>query len=405
MLSSPSFGRTQNGTAYITGAFPHYCNPIVSEPTVLVFAHCNGFCKEVWLPVIEDLSRLMQETFSQKVPVEKQIAPKAAPMIRYVALDFLGHGQSAPLVMDEHLPTWRESLVPSLREVLQEKVYLTENERSNSDLKRPWNAIGVGHSLGGTGLLMHELKYPGIFQHLVLFEPVVIPPPRRKVFTEKKANSDLKKDSTVENLIAKGKTMTDKFNIFLFLKSFPHPLVHRTLQRRTSWKDEKEALIYFKKRFPNFDSRSLSAYVQGGMYYSSSNIGDERNVSSLDESYPLLSHHDENKSSNQNESLLYALRCNPVTEAAYYASVGDSIVPMLKQIKCPIILIAGPESDHFNGPWGDTVSHFRNISKLMGGECSLSLVKDGSHFCTMEHPRKCAALIFTVLARSRKCLL
>ena len=36
--------------------------------------------------------------------------------------------------------------------------------------------FGVGHSLGGTSLVLAELARPGTFEALLLFEPIIYPP-------------------------------------------------------------------------------------------------------------------------------------------------------------------------------------------------------------------------------------
>ena len=47
---------------------------------LFLFCHANGFCKEVWRPVVEELSKIARAPF------------------RWIALDFSGHGDTAKAV-------------------------------------------------------------------------------------------------------------------------------------------------------------------------------------------------------------------------------------------------------------------------------------------------------------------
>lgn len=101
-----------------------------------LFAHANGFCKEVWRPVIDALP----------------------PGWAVTTVDTRGHGasQSGEPPFDwwdlgRDILAWADD-DPGLR-------------------------IGLGHSAGGAALAMAEILRPGTFGRLVLVEPIVFPPP------------------------------------------------------------------------------------------------------------------------------------------------------------------------------------------------------------------------------------
>jgi pimeloyl-ACP methyl ester carboxylesterase len=106
-----------------------------------LFVHANGFCKEMWRPVVA-----------------------ATTGVRAVAFDQRGHGDSSTgrfpfdwwdLGRDAH--TWAGGLsVPRL---------------------------GVGHSSGGAALVMAELLAPGTWDHLILIEPIIFPGPFERAET------------------------------------------------------------------------------------------------------------------------------------------------------------------------------------------------------------------------------
>lgn len=100
----------------------------------LLLAHATGFCAGVWAPLVERLDGH-----------------------RVAALDIRGHGRSgAPEVMD-----WEGT---------------GEDVLAAVDALRLHQPVGVGHSMGGASLLMAELRRPGTFRALWLFEPIVFPP-------------------------------------------------------------------------------------------------------------------------------------------------------------------------------------------------------------------------------------
>ena len=102
-----------------------------------MFVHATGFCKELWLPVVEALA-------------------SQAPF-RWTLIDQRGHGESTPHPgpFDWHnLAVDLLGLIPADAGV-----------------------VGVGHSSGGAALARAEALRPGTFSRLVLIEPIILPGP------------------------------------------------------------------------------------------------------------------------------------------------------------------------------------------------------------------------------------
>jgi len=103
-----------------------------------LFVHANGFCKELWRPVIRDVSGRTDS-------------------FRWISMDQRGHGDSG---VGEGPYEW--DLVA--RDVLA----LIGDSRGR---------VGVGHSSGGAAIARAEILQPGAFRAMVLVEPIIFPPP------------------------------------------------------------------------------------------------------------------------------------------------------------------------------------------------------------------------------------
>lgn len=102
----------------------------------IVMCHGNGLHGAMWEPVAEQL-----------------------PDFATVAIDFSGFGDS---VRPDDAPANWDELADEILAVV--------------DAVDPAPRVGVGHSMGAACLVLAELSRPGTFDHLFLFEPIVLPP-------------------------------------------------------------------------------------------------------------------------------------------------------------------------------------------------------------------------------------
>lgn len=109
-----------------------------SAAPLIVLAHATGFCKEVCIPIVDELTGI-------------------TPEFRALALDMRAHGDSG--VPPKPFSWW---------DVAGDIIELVGAERGR--------VIGVGHSSGAAALIMAEILQPNRFAHLVLVEPIVFPP-------------------------------------------------------------------------------------------------------------------------------------------------------------------------------------------------------------------------------------
>jgi len=105
--------------------------------------HATGFCAAVW----ELVARPLRGRF------------------RVIGMDARGHGDSSKPEGDESYrwPLFGDDLV-RVAETLA------------AECGGPPLALGLGHSFGGTAMLMAAARRPGLFERLVLVDPVLPPP-------------------------------------------------------------------------------------------------------------------------------------------------------------------------------------------------------------------------------------
>jgi pimeloyl-ACP methyl ester carboxylesterase len=153
----------------------------------LFLSHATGFCAGAWAAVIGESA------------------------LGWTAWDFRGHGRSGRVAST--LSWWE----------------MGGDAAAVRDATRADAAVGVGHSMGGAALLMAEIDRRGRFDALVLYEPIIPPPPFRR---------------DTELLLAR-----------------------LARKRRAVFESRQEALDNYagKPPFDRWDARALHGYVQGGL--------------------------------------------------------------------------------------------------------------------------------------------
>lgn len=204
------------------------------QPQVtLLLAHGGGFCKEIWDPIVR---RLQDSPLLQDARTE------------IVAFDFPFHGSKR----DESVAPQVKFLSPKSQRVehpASEWVYWGPEEvhRQVQQLRRNrgenkherTKLIGIGHSMGAAALWKTEVKHPGTFDGLILFEPVYGP---------SDAESSQKADF----------------------------LVSIALQREAKWPSRETAVAHFEnyRNFAAWDRESLAAYLNGVLVQEDEESGD-----------------------------------------------------------------------------------------------------------------------------------
>jgi len=113
-----------------------------SDSILIVFSHATGFCKELWKPVIESLQ---------------------LDDVDILSMDLAGHGDS------DRFTVPNEDIGKEFGLSILEAMGTFKNIKFKQ-------VIGVGHSMGGTGLLNAECMRPGTFSKMLLVEPILFPP-------------------------------------------------------------------------------------------------------------------------------------------------------------------------------------------------------------------------------------
>jgi pimeloyl-ACP methyl ester carboxylesterase len=144
--------------------------------------------------------------------------------------------------------------------------------------------VAFGHSMGGAALLMAAARRPGLFARLVLFEPIVYPPPDPLPDPEE------------------------------------FPLVVGARRRRPRFDSYTAAYENFASKPPLswFDPAALRAYVDHGFRPVDPDLADGE----------------------------VELRCSPAFEAATFAgSMTNGVWDLLPSIETPVLVLAGAHED------------------------------------------------------------
>ncbi len=273
-----------------------------SKPGIL-FCHATGFCKDVWNPVISKLN-------------EKKNGGL------YYSLDFSGHGFS------------KKGLPPRSWKVFRDDVLdVVDDIRMHDSRRHNAGFVGVGHSKGATALVLAEIKRPGTFEQLILFEPILIPPSYQP---------------PKENILS---TMTKK--------------------RRKYFPSKEAAYDAYKKNktFGKFNKDSLRCYVNGGLVPSCA----------------------QNKHANG-----FKLCCDPAWEAEVYKLGSAATNEQLHSITCPVKIIYGSDSTTMKSPTETTNSYYITLGEKFKNAGASIAIEACGHFMVMEKPEAVASIIHTL---------
>lgn len=190
----------------------------------------------------------------------------------------------------------------------------------------------LGHSMGGIAALRAALRQPQKFQHLILIDPVLLPP----------------------SYIALWK-ISLTFNFAHRL----HPHITSSLYRRREFEDLDLLFKRYRDRpaFKYLDDDALRAYIEG--------------ITSPKE--------------NGGYQLIYS----PEWESRiYYASIWNDmeIWRALPKLKVPTLIIRGAETDTF---WKSTA---RKV-KYLNPSIRIETIERATHLVALEHPQKILELI------------
>eukprot|EP00962_Isochrysis_galbana_P041152 scaffold15024_cov124-Isochrysis_galbana.AAC.2 len=323
-----------SGLAYARGIF----GGVSRGHVTIVFAHAVGYCKELWAPVVHELANALGS---------------AIPRVRWLALDFSGHGDSRPSPLGA---TWDEYHTQEVMEVM-----VAESVSSSSGV------LGVGHSMGGAVITSLELRVPGSFDHVVAIEPPLF---TRALCVGHRA------------LSAAGM----------------NPLANAAAGRRATWPNLQSAREHFARRTAaGWDPRALDAWTGAGFRASM-----EGGTRPPDE---LTSPGDAGGS--------VELRCQPRTEARSFAWPGEPIERLARGYAGDCSWTLASCADSRFSPLGvpGTARAFYRFGiapAFPAGRVEVPPLWEGAtHLVVMEKPGLVASLIAAqlqpMLARASKC--
>lgn len=219
---------------------------------VLHFLHGNGFCARSYQPMLAILAQDYDLFLS----------------------DAQGHGDS-----DHGGPFlgWNVAAELAAQAFIQHREYFGHVP-----------VYGVGHSFGGVLTALMHAHHPGLFQGLVLLDPVLFPP----------------------SMILLARTLE---GVRLFKKN---PLAKAALRRRQHWPDQQGAYEYLRSKalFKSWHPDALAAYTEHAL------------------------HHQADGS---------RLKCLPQREADIFSSYPRGLWPALQKAPAPISVIIGEDTFPF----------------------------------------------------------
>jgi len=245
--------------------------------SVLFFTHGNGLSSRTYQP--------MHELLAQKYDL--------------LMLDIPGHGQTP----DSNFVGWSRTAE-----------YLKQGIQSSAGVIDGRDLHAVGHSLGGLLSMLAQARHPGLFQSMVLLDPVIFPPPLLMLMT-------------IVNKV--GLT-----NVF-------HPFIKPTLRRRNGWRDKQQAFEYFHNRkiFKDWTDEALESYVQHAL---------------------------------REEGAEVRLCCEPELEAKWFGTLPEKLWPSIKKLRGPVSMFMGQDTYPFSlraGRYAKKINRTIDLSIVPGSHC------------------------------------
>ncbi|KAH7492350.1 uncharacterized protein KRP23_1258 [Phytophthora ramorum] len=189
----------------------------------LLFGHATGFCKQVWDPIIRrlKLSPLLQGAVEEFVTYDQPFhgvnRDASVPGLVY-------HKKDDPKAVRVKHPmnNWTEISADAAWKQVQK----LSGPRAGGPL------IGIGHSMGAAALWATEVRHPGTFDGLILFEPI---------YGEIDAPYDKKADF----------------------------LVSITMARESKWSSMEAAVSHFEnwQNFAAWDREALASWIKGAVVF------------------------------------------------------------------------------------------------------------------------------------------
>lgn len=221
---------------------------------LLLLSHPNGFHGKSWAPLAHRLQAIGYHPWS---------------------IDLRGHGDSdAPEAPTNY--EWENFALDLL--------VLADHLQTEAGHRVP--LVGIGHSLGGSALLLAEALAPGTFERLWIYEPPIFPPSLAAL---------MPRDPGSEN-----------------------PMGAMARRRRNLWTSHEETIAVYRSKPPmdRLHPEALEAYVTHGL-----RVRDDGH---------------------------FELKCRPEVEATIFEmSASSNIFEQLDRVLCPTRIVRGSETDPF----------------------------------------------------------
>jgi pimeloyl-ACP methyl ester carboxylesterase len=280
------------------GAQIHYLDWQGAGPP-LVLIHATGFLAALWRPIAERL----------------------AGRFRVVAMDQRGHGDSPPAAGPEGYRF--EAFADDLQRLI-----------NTLELERP---IAAGHSSGGTTIVVHAQRHPGVLQRAVLIEPIL---PRPEWYQRPPNGRNA------------------------------HSLAEGARRRRAVWPSREELYESYrgKETFANWRADVLRLYV--------------------------------NEGTRDRDDGRVELKCAPHDEAMFFEAVAKTDAwPALAGLRCPALVLWGAESHlHARGPSTSSGQGLAEQVQEALPNGRTVVVPEAGHLLPQERPDEVARLIEEFLA-------